>query len=272
MKKTRKQIKPLHIVTAAFLIALVVILAVTLGGKKPEAIKDPAVQQGIAYLESLEQKDPARIQQIRKDIFRKKLEAQRDEMVKKLRSGETDPYSMFQDYVVFGDSRAVGFWYHGFLEKSRVLADGGHTIRNIAKGLDQLKELNPSYVYLCYGLNDSSIGYWQTGEEYAAEYMTCIAQIKEILPEATVVVSSILPARDPAFQRSSKWRRIPDWNKVLKKACEENGIIYADCDVLYDKYPDLWDPDGIHFRKKFYPHWGVELIVSALMGEPIYED
>lgn len=271
MKNAGKQGNAWYIVTAVFFIALL-LLTVVLREKNSETVENPAVRQGITYLKSLEQKDPARIRQIRKDIFRKKLEAQRNEMVKKLRSGETDPYSMFQDYVVFGDSRAVGFWYHGFLEKSRVLADGGHTIRNIAEGLEQLKELNPSYVYLCYGLNDSGIGYWQTGEAYAAEYMTCIAQIKQILPEATVVISSILPARDPAFQRSSKWRRIPDWNKVLKKVCEENGIIYADCDALYDQYPDLWDPDGIHFRKAFYPHWGVELIASALMGEPIYED
>ena len=44
-------------------------------------------------------------------------------------------------------------------------------------------------------------------------------------------------------------------------------MVFANCDVLYDDYPNLWDPDGIHFRKEFYPHWARYLLVATLMEE-----
>ena len=174
---------------------------------------------------------------------------------------------MFKDYVVMGDSRAVGFWYHDFLDKDRVLADGGHTIRNIPRQMEELVALNPSTVYLCYGLNDTSIGYWDTAEEYVTEFMDVIAQIKENLPETTVVVSSILPARDPAFKRSSSWYDIPEWSAALEAACAENGIPFANNDQLAEDYPNYWDPDGIHFRPALYPYWAANLVFAALSEE-----
>lgn len=223
------------------------------------------VRDGIAYLEELEQRDPAAVDQVRKELYQKKLDAQRDALLQQLNDGTMDPFTMFQDYVLMGDSRAVGFWYRDFLEKSRVLADGGHTIRNIPDQIDTLVSLNPSLIFLCYGLNDTSIGYWDTADAYVAEYMQIVRDIQEALPDATIVVSSILPARDPAFQRSSKWYNIPEWSAALEKACQSNGILFANCDQLAEDYPNLWDPDGIHFRKEFYPYWASCLVVTLLM-------
>ena len=105
-----------------------------------------------------------------------------------------------------------------------------------------------------------------------AEYMQVIRDIQERLPNATIVVSSILPARDPAFQRSRKWRNIPEWSAALEQACRENGIIFANCDDLAEDYPNLWDPDGIHFRKEFYPYWASNLVVATLMEGSGNED
>lgn len=237
-----------------------------LGGGGAEDV-DPEIQAGIAYLESLEEKDPAQVQAVRKQIRQKHLDAQRDALLRQLNDGTIDPFSLFKDYAVLGDSRAVGFWYRDFLDKSRVLADGGHTIRNISGQMDALVALNPSVIYLCYGLNDTSIGYWDSGESYAAEYVQCVQQIQSRLPDATIVVSSILPAKDPAFERSAKWRNIPQWSAALEKACKENGILFANCDSLAEDHPNLWDPDGIHFREEFYPYWASMLVVTTLMED-----
>lgn len=223
------------------------------------------VRDGLAYLEALEKKDPDAVDEVRKELHQKKIDAQRDELLKKLNDGTMDPFTLFQNYVLMGDSRAVGYWYRNFLEKSRVLADGGHTIRNISDQMDKLVSLNPSLIFLCYGLNDISVGYWDTKEAYVNEYMEIIAEIQEKLPDATIVVSSILPAKDPAFQRSSKWRNIPEWSAALEQACKRNGILFANCDQLAEDYPNLWDPDGIHFRKEFYPYWASCLAVTLLM-------
>lgn len=246
---------------------LVVLLVVTLGKSSDGKATEQQIQAGIAWLESLEKKDPAAVQAVRKEIRQKQLEEKRDELLKQLESGEIDPFSLFKDYVVMGDSRAVGYWYRDFLDKGRVLADGGHTIRNITEQMDTLVSLNPSTIYLCYGLNDISIGYWDTAESYVTEYVQIVKQIQEKLPNATIVVSSILPAKDPAFERSAKWRNIPDWSAALEQACKENGILFANCDALAEDHPNLWDPDGIHFREDFYPYWASNLVVATLMEE-----
>lgn len=249
-------------------IVLVVILVVSLvgalfGGK--DAAAQDSTAPGIAYLESLERKDPSAVMQVRQEIYQAKIDAQRDQLVAQLSNGTMDPFSMIKDYVVLGDSRAVGFWYRDFLERSRVLADGGHTIRNLAEYIDTVVQMNPTQIFLCYGLNDTSIGYWDSAQEYVAEYMQTVKELQSKLPNATIVVSSILPAKDPAFEQSKKWYNIPQWSAALEQACKENGVIFANCDDLAVDYPNLWDPDGIHFREQFYPYWASCLVAAMLM-------
>lgn len=266
MKKNLKEF-PIPPITIVAVVAAALLLMVLMAFATPSDGEqvDEAVRAGIEYLEALERKDPASVQQVRKDIRQAELDAQRDELLKQLNDGTIDPFSLFKDYVVMGDSRAVGFWYWDVLDKGRVLSDGGHTIRNISEQMDKLVSLNPSTIYLCYGLNDISIGYWDTKEDYTAEYIQIIREIKQNLPNATIVVSSILPARDPAFETSSKWRNIPEWSAALEQACKDNGILFANCDELAVEYPNLWDPDGIHFREAFYPYWASCLVVTTLM-------
>jgi len=256
---------PIVPVAIVAVIALVLILFISSLSNQEEAVSD--TQAGIAFLQSLENKDPEAVMEVRRGYEKAKLNAKREQMIRELTNGSVDPFSYFKAYVVMGDSRAVGFWYRDFLERSRVLADGGHTIRNIEKQLDTLVSLNPSMIYLCYGLNDTSIGYWDSAESYVAEYVQIVKTIQEKLPNATIVVSSILPAKDPAFQKSQKWYNIPDWSAALEKACQANGILFANCDSLAEDYPNLWDPDGIHFREEFYPYWASALLLPTLMED-----
>lgn len=262
MKKKNSVSAVIPVVFVIFVVCLVLLISGIQSDRKAEA----AAAEGVAYLESLEQKDPARIDQIRKAINKAKLEAERDEMLRKVTEGEVDPFSMFQDFVILGDSRAVGYWYFGFLEEDRCLTGGGDTIRNVELNMDGILALNPSTIYLCYGLNDTSIGYWDTKEEYVTEYMMVIADLQQRLPDAKIVVSSILPARDPAFNLSSKWYNIPEWSAALEVSCEENGIAFANNDSISEEYADLWDPDGIHVKEAFYPYWATNLIVASLSG------
>ena len=252
-------------VLIAAAVLLLALLGVLSGGLGEEASADEVTAAGIAYLEQREQMDPAAVMAVRQQIYDAKINAQRSQLIRQLTDGTMDPFSLFKDYVLLGDSRAVGYWYRNFLDKSRVLADGGHTIRNLKESIDKIVEMNPSQIFLCYGLNDSSIGYWDTAEEYVTEYMATVNEIRQKLPNATIVVSSILPAKDPAFQKSKKWYNIPDWSAALEKACEENDILFANCDQLAVDYPNLWDPDGIHFRKEFYPYWASCLVATLLM-------
>lgn len=266
-KKTKTSFLPilLFVVGLAVLGVLVwTLMGLIFDGNHAE---ENETQEGIAYLESLETKNPAAIDESLAAIRKKRMEVERDAILQKLLSDENDVWSMFHDYVILGDSRAVGFYYYDFLEKSRVLADGGNTIRDIEGHLDEMKALNPSYIFLCYGLNDVSIGYWDSPEEYAEEFMQICATLKQELPNARIIVSSILPARDPAFDIASSWREIPTYSDVVQKACEENDIVFVDNSQTCEDHADLWDIDGIHVRREFYSYWARNLIVAVIEDE-----
>ena len=266
-KKSRRSYLPLLLFAAGLVVLGVLVIALINllfgNGEVPHS----ETRDGVAYLESLEAKDPAAIDETLAAIRKKKLEVERDIILQKLTNDENDVWSMFQDYVILGDSRAVGFYYYDFLEKNRVLAEGGDTIRKIETHMDEVKALNPSYIFLCYGLNDVSIGYWSNPEDYTAEFMQVCATLKEAVPGARIIVSSILPARDPAFDISSRWREIPTYSDMLQAACEENDILFVDNSQTAEDHADLWDIDGIHVRREFYSYWARNLIVAVIEDE-----
>lgn len=252
------------IVLVVAILALVVFLVVKLsGGNAEKRAQAAAVADGVAYLQSQEEKGTAEVEAAMKAMRQEELAAQRQQRIQALTSGEVNVWSLFEDYVLLGDSRAVGFYYFKCLPQERVLASGGATIRDVATHMDEIKALNPSSVFLCYGLNDVSIGYWHTPAEYAAEYKQVVESLKEAVPGVTVYVSSILPARDPAFERASSWREIPDYSAAVGAMCSENGIPFVDNSALAEAHPELWDPDGIHLREAFYPYWGANLILAV---------
>ena len=153
------------------------------------------------------------------------------------------------------------------MEQRRVLAAGGDTIRNITDNIEALKNLNPGNIILCYGLNDISIGYWNTVEEYLAEMDQMIALLHENLPNAVVYVNSIIPAIDPAFSRAPIWRNIPDWNVEIKKHCEENNIPYIDLTDTLAAHPGLYNEDGIHVPREFYQYWAIDIVTEVNENE-----
>lgn len=214
------------------------------------------VEAGTAYLEELEHKDLTSIEEEVKEV-RKKAQAEAIE------AGELSIWAQFSDYVMFGDSRTVGFSFHEFLDKQRVLADSGWTIANIPDHEDQMVALNPSYLFLCTGLNDVSIGYWKTPEEYVAAYEETMQELMAKLPDTEIYINSIFPAQDPAFEKDEKWREIPDYNEALKAWCEEKGYHYIDNTSVYEEHSDLYDIDGIHFKKDFYQYWAANMLAEV---------
>lgn len=272
-KRERKKEFPIAAVAigAAAVILVICLLGVIYGGGETEDI----TQAGIAYLEALEKKDPDTVSQVLRQRRLDELEAQREELLRQVKEGEVDPFTLFQDAVIMGDSRAVGFWYYGFVDESRTLTSTGATILHIRKQMDALEALDPAYIYLCYGMNDLKTDYWGSKELYVSKYMEYIAEIRQRMPDAVVVVSSTLPYQPPEKaadeptvpekeDEMAVLAQIPEWNAALAAACAENDIIYVDNTQISTIYSELWDLDGIHMKKAFYPHWGKNLVVAAL--------
>lgn len=221
------------------------------------------VEVGVKYIQEQELKDPQEVAELLAQCRREALAAAREQKIEELLSGEVNVWSQFTDYVILGDSRAVGFYVFDFLDKSRVLADGGETIANVQTRMEGIKALNPSYIYLCYGLNDVSIGYWDSKEEYVQAMGETLELLQKELPNAKLIVSSILPARDPAFNLDSSWREIPDYSAAVKEYCTAHGIAFADNDAISETHANYWQNDGIHVMPEFYPYWAANLIIAS---------
>ena len=240
------------------------------------------IAQGVAYLEALEQQDPDAVDQILRQRRLEQLAREREELLRQIKAGEQDPFPLFQDAVILGDSRAVGFFYYGFVDESRDLTGSGETILDIPKKLDTLQAMNPRYVYLAYGLNDIKIGHWGSLQAHISEYLDRVQDIRERLPEAVIVISSVLPYHDPNARTDAtgetpptsgsslteadrkRLAQIPEWNRLMADAAREHGVIFVDNSAICQEYENLWEKDGIHVSKSFYPHWGKNLIVAAL--------
>lgn len=224
---------------------------------------DAEVASGVQWLQEQEAHSPDDVEAELKAIRQAELDAMRDEWRAKLYSGEISVWSLFEDYAMLGDSRTSGFTYYGYLAPERVFADSGATIKKVIDHLEELVALNPSIIFLTYGINDVGIGYWPTPEDYVNEINNTLALLKEHLPNATVYVCSIIPALEPAFKRGPAWREIPDYNDAVRAFCEENGTRYVDITQLCEEHTDLYQDDGVHLLGGFYPLWGTELIAEV---------
>ena len=261
---------------AAGVLAAAMLLGGCSGGDRVD------IAQGVAYLEALEQQDPDAVDQILRQRRLEQLAREREELLRQIKAGEQDPFPLFQDAVILGDSRAVGFFYYGFVDESRDLTGSGETILDIPKKLDALQAMNPRYVYLAYGLNDIKIGHWGSLQAHISEYLDRVQDIRERLPEAVIVISSVLPYHDPNARTDAtgetpptsgsslteadrkRLAQIPEWNRLMADAAREHGVIFVDNSAICQEYKNLWEKDGIHVFKSFYPHWGKNLIVAAL--------
>ena len=229
----------------------------------------PAPAEVPEQLAALEKQDAKAVE---KEIKRLRVEAMlkkaEHELSDEIDESESGIWAMFDNYVFMGDSRCVGFSYYKFLRDDRVFAAGGNTIRDILTDIDKLKKISPATLYLCYGLNDTGIGYWESGEAYGAELADIFDTLQKELPDTMIVASSILPATEAALEKNPVWRKIPDFDKALQKVCAQKGVVYVDNSALVEQYMDsLYDDDGVHLRPAFYPMWAKNLYIAALMAE-----
>lgn len=245
----------------AVILALIVVVA-SVSAAAAAGRQSPEVTKGVNYLKNMEARKTSEVDQILQQQKAKKAEKQKTEMLQKLSDGTIDVWSLFKDAAVMGDSRAVGYSYYKYLPESKCFAKAGATIRNIHEYTDQLKKLNPSLVFFCYGLNDIGIGFWKTPEAYAKEYKEVLDTLHKELPNTKFFVSSTLPAQKKGLRRSARYKYIPQYSKAVGEMCEKAGYGYVDCTDVVEAHKDLYDLDGIHLQKPFYPYWAAALMTE----------
>ncbi len=256
---------------AAIVIGLLLLIVFKVAGSASAKKKAANVSEGRKYLKELEKKDTDEIDKIkeerRKAKIKAEVEAKKEELKKQMENVEKntapavdgkDVWSNFENYALLGDSRGVGFSYYKCLAEDRVFAGTGWTLKNINDQIPSLKALSPSSIFLCFGINDTLN--LQSADAYTEKMRGVIETLQAELPNATIYVNSILPATNTAIAKKPKLKDIPAFNEATKALCKEMGVPYVDNDEIAAQHPDLYEGDGIHFKKTFYDYWGANMI------------
>ena len=87
-RRTKKRNPLQAVLLIALVLIAVVALVLTLGkGRKPSA-EVTAIQEGLDFLSQQEEKDPDTVRQARQALYVRRMEAQKDELIEKLDSGD----------------------------------------------------------------------------------------------------------------------------------------------------------------------------------------
>ncbi len=184
------------------------------------------------------------------------------------------------DAVFFGESTTAHLAARGVLPKSMVWANDSGTMRLDASTasrtindpqsgepigfLQAIEEHQPRLLVLSFGLN-GIMHFSEFPDQYIGNYRKLIEKVQERSPETAVIVQSIYPVADIAYQ--SNWQfsvtpkeindRIETLNPKLIALCEElPNVRYIDtASTIRDNLGFLapaFTTDGIHFTKAAY--------------------
>lgn len=214
------------------------------------------IQEGIAYLKSLEDKDAA---EINTEVKKIKKEQNKEYMDK----NDEAIWTGFEDAVIMGDSRAVGFSYYDFMSAEQVFAEKGALITSVKEKVEAVKAVNPGQIYICFGLNDLQSGQWPTASSYSEQCAEIIELLKDALPQCDVYLNSILPVTEATKSADPIYSSITEYNDSMKKMCEEKGYNFIDNTKMAQEHMDLYETDGLHLQSGFYTYWATNMLLEG---------
>lgn len=177
--------------------------------------------------------------------------------------------TFFDDAVFIGDSLTDGILQYEVMTNTTVLAGKGINLdsiytKEIIKQADgsrlpimtSLGQKKYTKVYVMIGGNEVRD---VEKDFYISRYGKLLDQIKELQPDATIYVQSILPVTSQNEYLMSN-SRIEEYNLALQALCKEKAVFYvnvAECmkDAQGELLPEAAAPDGMHLSPQYYNKW-----------------
>jgi len=162
-----------------------------------------------------------------------------------------------------GDSLTEGGDWSALLPDHHVVnfGVGGNTTHDVLDRLDEVVQAEPSTVVVEIGTND--FGWRLPLDEVIENIETILARLREQLPDATVVMQSILP-RQPEYAHV-----VRTVNEQLQRYVPTISCLYVDLwPALADENGGLkaeYTTDGLHLTEAGYRAWAEALrpVLSA---------
>jgi len=127
--------------------------------------------------------------------------------------------------------------------------------------LEVLAQKQYEKIYLCLGVNELGYG---NPDGYAKTYGEVIDQIRQLEPNATVYVQTIIPVNAEECKSHGQFdyvnnEMIGRYNTALVRMTAEKKVLLIDAaEALTDSNGELpaeISADGVHFQKKGYTIW-----------------
>lgn len=176
----------------------------------------------------------------------------------------------FNDTAFIGDSRTEGLMLYTGLENAAFYTSKGLTVEQffskavIKKGEDKvtipaaMEGTSYKKVYIMLGLNELG---WSYESVYVEKYGQLIDKVKELAPEATIYIQSVLPVTKEKSDSDAIFNnpKVNHYNELLQKLTADKGVRYLAVNesVGLDDgaLPAEATTDGIHLNKSYCLKW-----------------
>lgn len=161
------------------------------------------------------------------------------------------------DIVFFGDSLT---YYGDFVSvfPDKVLCNlglRGDTIQGMIDRVEQVRMLEPKQVFLMAGINDVNA---VSTDEFEVLYNRLLDVLSQNVPNARLVVQSILPVNNQYFNISCDNAQINACNNMIQKITNKRNLVYLNVCTLYEEDGSLplnLTRDGLHLTTDAYERW-----------------
>lgn len=192
--------------------------------------------------------------------------------------------SYFDDAVFIGDSITHGLAFYGLLDSERVIAGESINLEsalyktpytdadgNALSIFEAVQELVPNKIYIMLGTNGIE---WMDTAKLAEMYDGIVVKLKEIAPQATIYIQSVLPVTkelNDNVNRDLTNAKIDAFNAALLELAEKEQVYYVnvaeDFKDSEGNLPEEASPvDGVHFTVAYYQKWIEYLRYHTLEG------
>lgn len=194
----------------------------------------------------------------------------------------------FADAVFVGDSRTDGLMLYSGIKSPTFISHQGLSVFNIGTqesierdgekvtALTALGEQQWAKVYLMLGVNE--LGY--PVSSFEKSYGELVDQIREIQPDATIYLQTLMPVNEPmAHGRGTSTaitnEKVRAFNEVICRVAEEKQTALVDVAEIFWTDEGCIAPentsDGVHLTRKGYVAWYEYLKSHTGTTEPVPE-
>lgn len=186
----------------------------------------------------------------------------------------------FDTAAFLGDSRTDGFRLYSGLNRGTFYCSTGATVISVFSKevetpsgtmplLDAVAAADPApeRVFVMLGVNELG---WANKDNFRSYYAQVLERLQQDLPEADILVQSILPVSKKQEAKKSYVNnsRIATYNQIIREVCMEAGCYYLDVgSAVTDEegfLPADYTYDGVHLNKKGSAVWLEYLRVHAV--------